>query len=151
MGLRRWVCSSLSLTDCAGFVTPEKKCRAKAPKRQRSRRRRTSQSDSDHSDHSNEPCSRRKLVKTEQEMSSPPVSSSSVTRAVVSFCSLPHVLFSGCCVSQEHQNFPQDATEPMEPGDKPEEFQCTIEFTNDGQADGEPDVSCQSKRRFTCC
>lgn len=57
-------------------------------------------------------------------------------------------------VSQEHQNFPQDGAEPTEPSDlpaKPEELQYTIEFTTDGPTDGEPDVCCQSKRKFTCC
>lgn len=78
---RRRACSSLSMTDSAGFVTPEKKCRAKAPKRQRSRRRRISHPDSDDSDDSDdsgEHRSRRKLIKTEQEMLSQPVSSSAV-------------------------------------------------------------------------
>lgn len=57
-------------------------------------------------------------------------------------------------VSQEHQNFPQDAAEPTEPSDlpaKPEELQYTIEFTTDGPTDGEPGVCCQRKRKFTCC
>lgn len=71
-----WACSSLSPTDCAGFVTPEKKCKAKAPKRQKSRRRRTS--DTDDSDEDEEHSSHRKLIKTEQQMSSQPVSSSLV-------------------------------------------------------------------------
>lgn len=76
--LRRWLCSSLTPTDCAGFVTPEKKCKAKASKRQRSRRKRTSHSDTDDSDEDEEHSRHRKLIKTEQQMTSQPVSSSSV-------------------------------------------------------------------------
>lgn len=70
-------CSSLSPTDCAEFVVPEKKCKAKAPKRRRSRRRKTGHSDTDDSDKEEEHDSHRKLMKTEQQMTSQFVSSSS--------------------------------------------------------------------------
>lgn len=67
-----------SHTGRAGFVTPEKKCKARVPKRQRCRRRRTSHLDTDDSDEDEEHGSYRKQIKTEQPMSSQPVSSSSV-------------------------------------------------------------------------